>query len=118
MKQLDKDINRCFRNHILFEDRYGDYQIKLFHLLKAYSLYNTKIEYTQGMSSIAATLLIYLEEEKAFWAFVHLMDDKKYSFGHIFIPGFPGLHEAFYVLDKLTQVYFPKIAKHFVTKFH
>lgn len=83
-------------------------------MLKAYSLYNTKLEYTQGMGSIGAILLMNLEEEKAFWAFVHLMSDKKYEFEELFSPEFPGLHESVYLIDKLTSTYFPKLSKHFV----
>jgi len=38
-------------------------QQALFHVLAAYSMYNTEIGYCQGMSQIAALLLMYLNEE-------------------------------------------------------
>jgi len=38
-------------------------QQALFHVLGAYSMYNTEIGYCQGMSQIAAVLLMYLNEE-------------------------------------------------------
>jgi len=38
-------------------------QQALFHVLAAYSLYNTEIGYCQGMSQIAALLLMYFNEE-------------------------------------------------------
>ena len=38
-------------------------QQALFHVLGAYSMYNTEVGYCQGMSQIAALLLMYLNEE-------------------------------------------------------
>ena len=38
-------------------------QQHLFHVLAAYSMYNTEVGYCQGMSQIAAILLMYLDEE-------------------------------------------------------
>ncbi|XP_068964029.1 USP6 N-terminal-like protein isoform X3 [Petaurus breviceps papuanus] len=40
IRQIDLDINRTFRNHIMFRDRYGVKQQALFHVLSAYSVYN------------------------------------------------------------------------------
>lgn len=41
----------------------SDRQQALFHVLAAYSMYNTEVGYCQGMSEIAALLLMYLNEE-------------------------------------------------------
>lgn len=38
-------------------------QQALFHVLAAYSMYNTEVGYCQGMSEIAALLLMYMNEE-------------------------------------------------------
>uniref|UniRef100_A0A6J0T1B2 Uncharacterized protein isoform X1 n=2 Tax=Pogona vitticeps TaxID=103695 RepID=A0A6J0T1B2_9SAUR len=112
IKQIDLDINRTFRNHIMFRDRYGVKQQALFHVLSAYSVYNTEVSYCQGMSQIAAILLMYLNEEDAFWALAQLLTNQKHAMHGFFIPGFPKLqrfqahHEA--ILNKL----FPKLKKH------
>ena len=45
----------------------------------AYSVYNTELGYCQGMSQIAALLLMYLNEEDAFWALSVLMAGNKYN---------------------------------------
>ena len=46
----------------------------------AYSMYNTEVGYCQGMSQIAAILLMYLnEEEDVFWALSQLMSHPKYA---------------------------------------
>ena len=52
----------------------------LFHVLAAYSVYNCEIGYCQGMSQIAALLLMYLnDEEDAFWGLSQLMVMNKYA---------------------------------------
>ncbi|XP_061465970.1 uncharacterized protein LOC133376948 isoform X2 [Rhineura floridana] len=112
IKQIDLDVNRTFRNHIMFRDRYGVKQQALFHVLSAYSVYNTEVSYCQGMSQIAAILLMYLNEEDAFWALAQLLNNQRHAMHGFFIPGFPKLqrfqahHEA--ILNKV----FPKLKKH------
>ncbi|CAD7673965.1 unnamed protein product [Nyctereutes procyonoides] len=73
--QIDLDVNRTFRSHTMFWDRYGVRQRALFHVLATYSVYNTMSEvgYCQGMSEIVAILLMFLPEEDAFWALAQLM---------------------------------------------
>jgi len=79
IRQIDLDINRTFRNHIMFRERYGVKQKSLFNILTAYSVYNTEIGYCQGMSQVAAFLLVYLDEEEAFWALSQLMTHPRYG---------------------------------------
>lgn len=79
IRQIDLDVNRTYRDHIMFRERYGLKQQALFNILGAYSVYNREIGYCQGMSQIAALLLMYLNEEDAFWALSVLVCDKKYS---------------------------------------
>ena len=42
-------------------------------------MYNTEVGYCQGMSQIAALLLMYLNEEDAFWALSALLSDKEHG---------------------------------------
>ena len=42
-------------------------------------MYNTELGYCQGMSQIAALLLMYLNEEDAFWALSVLMAGNMYN---------------------------------------
>ncbi|KAG8001085.1 USP6 N-terminal-like protein [Nibea albiflora] len=79
IKQIDLDINRTFRDHIMFMDRFGVKQQSLFHVLSAYSVYNTEVSYCQGMSQIAALLLMYMNEEDAFWALSQLLTNQKHG---------------------------------------
>lgn len=63
VRQIDLDVNRTYRNHLMFKERYNTKQQMLFKILVAYSVYNTEIGYCQGMSQIAALLLMYMDEE-------------------------------------------------------
>ncbi|XP_064397410.1 USP6 N-terminal-like protein [Halichondria panicea] len=91
LRQIDLDVLRTFRNHIMYRERYGIKQQALFHVLVGYSMYNPSLGYCQGMSSIAAVLLMYLNEEDAFWALVALIGNKKYAMHGLLIPGLPKL---------------------------
>ncbi|XP_047237290.1 USP6 N-terminal-like protein [Girardinichthys multiradiatus] len=112
IKQIDLDVNRTFRNHIMFMDRFGVKQQALFHVLAAYSVYNTEVSYCQGMSQIAAILLMYLNEEDAFWALSQLLTDTKHSMHGLFIPGFPKLHRFQAHHELILSKMLPKLKKH------
>ncbi|XP_059831866.1 USP6 N-terminal-like protein [Hypanus sabinus] len=112
IKQIDLDVNRTFRNHIMFRDRYGVKQQALFHVLIAYSVYNTEVSYCQGMSQLAAILLMYLNEEDAFWALSQLLTDQKHAMHGFFIPGFPKLQRFQGHHDQILSKLMPKLKKH------
>nr|XP_006819667.1 PREDICTED: USP6 N-terminal-like protein-like [Saccoglossus kowalevskii] len=113
IRQIDLDVNRTYRDHIMFRDRYGVKQQALFHVLAAYSMYNTEVGYCQGMSQIAALLLMYLNEEDAFWALSQLLTDTKHAMHGFFIPGFPKLLRFQDHHDKILKKFIPKVKKHF-----
>ncbi|KAI7152936.1 RabGAP/TBC [Hortaea werneckii] len=58
--------------HIMFRRRYRGGQRLLFRVLHAISVYCPEPGYVQGMASLAATLLCYYEEERAFVMMVRL----------------------------------------------
>ncbi|CAG0914505.1 unnamed protein product [Notodromas monacha] len=112
IRQIDLDVNRTYRDHVSFRDRYGIQQKNLFHVLGAYSMYNQEIGYCQGMSQIAALLLMYMEEEEAFWALSALMADQKYAMHGFFIPGFPKLLRFKDYYSKILERFLPKLKRH------
>jgi len=108
LKQIDLDIRRTHRNHVLFHKRYSQKQCSLFHGLRAYSIYQKDIGYTQGMSIIYAVVLMYInDDETVFWLFDTLM--QKHGLKEIFRPGFDKLQENFFILKQLTNTYLPKL---------
>lgn len=97
----------------MFRERYNSRQNALFHVLAAYSVYNTEVGYCQGMSQIAALLLMYLtDEEDAFWALHKLMIDEKYAMHGFFIHGFPKLLRFQAHHDKVMRAHLRPLKKH------
>jgi hypothetical protein len=113
IRQIDLDVNRTYRDHIMFRDRFSVKQQALFNVLAAYSVYNTDVGYCQGMSGIAALLLMYMNEEDAFWALSELLTDRKHAMHGLFIPGFPKLLRLQAHHDKIFKKLIPKMFKHF-----
>ncbi|XP_037087277.1 USP6 N-terminal-like protein [Pollicipes pollicipes] len=112
VRQIDLDVNRTYRDHIMFRERYGIQQQALFHVLAAYSVYNTELGYCQGMSQIAALLLMYMNEEDAFWALSVLMAGNLYNMHGLFIQGFPKLLRLQLHHEQILKKYLPKLKKH------
>ncbi|KAG0173883.1 hypothetical protein DFQ30_006714 [Apophysomyces sp. BC1015] len=109
-RQIDLDIPRTMHDHIMFRERYGSGQRALFNVLRAFANYDKDVGYCQGMTNIAAMLLMYCEEEKAFLVLVHMfLRDKLHN---LFIPGFPALMESFFIQDTLVERYLPKLFRH------
>ena len=106
-RQIDLDIERTLRDHILFKARFSSAQVSLFKILVAYSNYDSEVGYCQGMSTIAAFLLLYFEEEMAFNVLVRMMERE--DLRTFFLAGFPLLFETFYVQEQLMKKYLPTL---------
>ena len=57
---IKKDIDRTFPNHLHFEDPEAQGKQPLFNILKAYSLIDKEVGYCQGLSFLAAALLLHV----------------------------------------------------------
>lgn len=113
VRQIDSDVNRQFREHQFYRERYSEKQCSLFNILCAYSMYNSEVGYCQGMSGLAGILLMYMDEEDAFWALVVLLSDKKYAMHGLYIEGFPKLTRFLEHHDKILMKFMPKLKHHF-----
>ena len=96
--QIDVDVPRTINMHIMFRRRYRGGQRLLFRVLHAISLYCPESGYVQGMASLAATLLCYYDEEKAFVMMVRLWQLR--GLEHLFQSGFTGLLAALSEFEK------------------
>ncbi|EJS42114.1 msb3p [Saccharomyces arboricola H-6] len=71
---IERDLNRTFPDNTHFQSvsfNKGPPIIKsLRRVLVAFSLYNPKIGYCQSMNFLAGLLLLFLDEERAFWMLV------------------------------------------------
>ncbi|KAK4101486.1 RabGAP/TBC [Parathielavia hyrcaniae] len=90
--QIDLDVPRTVNGHIMFRRRYRGGQRLLFRVLHAISLHFPGTGYVQGMASLAATLLCYFDEERAFVMMVRLWRYR--GLERLYQPGFAGLMAA------------------------
>jgi len=112
IRQIDVDVLRTYRDHIMFRERYSVKQQQLFNVLVAYSMYNTEVGYCQGMSEIAALLLMFMSEEEAFWGLHSLLYCERHRMHGFFIPGFPKLLRFQAHHDKILSKFMPRLKKH------
>jgi len=132
LRQIRADIRRVFPKHILFkqtaeqsgghgnedkEELYTPGQLMLSNVLKAFAVRNPLIGYCQAMGALAATFLMYMPEELAFWmmdCFLMTRDESRFHrFGMVYADGLPLLQQLFYVFDRLIRRMLPKIHTHF-----
>ena len=65
------------------------------------------MSYCQGMSQVAALLLMFLpSDEDAFWGLHRLMVEDKFNMHAFFIPSFPKLQRFQDIHDKVTSMLF------------
>ncbi|KAN0022805.1 hypothetical protein ACTFIU_005545 [Dictyostelium citrinum] len=107
--KISKDISRTFPNNPHFNNEQG--QNSLFRILKAYSIMDPEIGYTQGMSFIAAVLLSEMDETESFWTFTSIM--KNYKLSTLFCHDLSLLRQYLYVIDRLIETLLPKLFSHF-----
>lgn len=113
IRQIDSDVNRQFREHQFYRERFSEKQCALFRVLSAYGMYNSEVGYCQGMSALAGVLLMYMDEEDAFWALAILFSDKKYAMHGLYIEGFPKLTRFLAHHDRILAKFMPKLLAHF-----
>ncbi|GMH35817.1 hypothetical protein BSKO_03685 [Bryopsis sp. KO-2023] len=109
---IRRDLHRTFPNHVYFQNEGGPGQQALFNVLKAYAVYDPEVCYVQGMGSIVAVLLLFMQEEDSFWTFVALMKppvtvhNRRISSGGsrpLFVQGLPLCRKLTLQFDYLLQ---------------
>ncbi|CCE82287.1 Piso0_002005 [Millerozyma farinosa CBS 7064] len=85
---------------------------ELFNVIKAYSLFDPDVGYTQGMIFITVPLIMNMNESECFSLLVTLM--KEYNLRDLFCPEMKGLHLILYEFDRLVEVNLPNLYNHLV----
>ena len=70
--QIRTDVARTLTGHPFFEKNQGSGQTALYHVLRAYCVFDQELEYCQGTSFIVGHLLLRMSEEEAFWMLVQV----------------------------------------------
>lgn len=106
---IERDIARCYPDHTQFMDKQGQGQKDLSCVLKAYSQYNSHLEYCQGMGRLAGLMLMQMSLEDTFWLLVATID--RYMNGY-FTPTLSQLRIDAYIIGQLLKDHQPKLAQH------
>eukprot|EP00494_Astrolonche_serrata_P028733 UN29000 len=64
------------------------------------------------MNSVAALMLMYMQEEDAFWTLHSLNTDLKYSMKGVWHETMPEINLRFYQFEHLVRHFLPKVAAH------
>jgi hypothetical protein len=107
-KDIDKDLDRTFPNHVIFREELG--RLALRRVLRAYANYDPEIGYCQGMGFLSGLLLLYLSEEDVFWALGSLMNH--YHMKDMFTVGMRGVRRCSFVSNELVKSHLPTLARH------
>ncbi|XP_046669635.1 rab GTPase-activating protein 1-like isoform X3 [Homalodisca vitripennis] len=111
---IKRDINRTYPAHEFFKKAGGVGQDSLLRISKAYAVYDTEVSYCQGLSFLAASLLLHMPEEQAFCVLLKLMYD--YGLRDLYKDGFECLYLRLYQLNRLMEEQVPTLLQHFSDK--
>ncbi|KAK3851910.1 hypothetical protein Pcinc_041471 [Petrolisthes cinctipes] len=103
------DVSRTFPHLCIFQ-KGGPYHDPLHNVLGAYACYRPDVGYVQGMSFLAATLLLNMTEVNAFTAFTNLINRPAHmAFFRVDQP----MMEAYYqTFEELLGANLPQLADH------
>ncbi|XP_068207350.1 TBC1 domain family member 14-like [Palaemon carinicauda] len=103
------DVSRTFPHLCIFQ-KGGPYHDPLHHILGAYACYRPDVGYVQGMSFLAATLLLNIDESDAFIAFSNLLNRPAHmAFFRVDQPMMCAYYETY---EELLAVNLPSLAEH------
>lgn len=109
--QIDKDLNRTFPQIGFFSQ--PSFIESLRNVLYCYSHVDPEVEYTQGIGFLAGMLLVYMDEENAYYCLVSLMMGKKINHRAYFLDFFPRLQRVNAMLFLLIKKKCPEIIELF-----
>jgi len=107
-EKIELDVGRTIQDQPRLQTKEG--QKALFNILKAYSIFNPTVGYTQGLSFIASLLLLLVDEVHSFWMMVSIL--KKYWF-HLSTSLYIASTESMHQFSVLFKKYLPQLFEHF-----
>eukprot|EP00494_Astrolonche_serrata_P030343 UN30610 len=108
LKTLEKDLHRTSPIHTVYKDTEATNMLR--RILVAYAHRNKTIGYCQSMNFVGALLLLFMDEEEAFWLLCQILE--KYTFIHGYYyhqSDLAGVYLDECVFSDLVQEYLPKI---------
>jgi hypothetical protein len=109
-KQQIKDCVRTFTEFKAFTEPWNSGNNRLFNVLKAYSLFDPELGYTQGLNFVAAMILLVVEDESiAFLIFIKLLEKNEWR--RFYTNETPKLFEMTKLIKKYLEKHAPKVLK-------
>ncbi|KAJ2778146.1 hypothetical protein H4R18_004784 [Coemansia javaensis] len=107
---IERDVARCYPDHVMFADAGAAGQRQLRRILRAYAQHNPDIGYCQGMGRLAGLFLIAgLGEEQAFWVLAATI---RGAIPRYYEPDLAGLREHTAIFEVLLHERSPRLAEH------
>ena len=100
-EQIDRDLHRQFPEHEMFRVYSEIGTSELRRVLRAYASYAPEIGYCQGQGPVAATLLMHMTAEEAFWTMKQMIDF--YGLGGYYKEGLVALKVDFEVFQSILK---------------
>jgi hypothetical protein len=107
--EIEKDLKRTFPRHKTLS--IDDAQDKLRSVLAAYARRNPRVGYVQSMNYIGALLLLFMEEDEAFWTLTAMVEDLLPE--SFYADNMSALLTELDLFDELVRSKMPRIWNHF-----
>jgi hypothetical protein len=114
-EQIKKDVTRTFPDDPTFKPGKTNYK-KLFNVLNAYSNYNTRIGYAQGLNFIVANAIFILNEEEKIFMFIDSLMNK-FNFHNLIGIDNNNARTMLEEVGELLKIYTPNLIE-FLAEFH
>ncbi|XP_032835948.2 TBC1 domain family member 10A-like [Petromyzon marinus] len=104
VEAIERDVHRQFPSHEMFTTMGGHGQRDLARVLQAFSVLCPEVGYCQAQAPIAATLLMRMPAEEAFWCLVQICEH--------YLPGYysPGLEAVQQDCELLSLLLMPRLS--------
>lgn len=108
--EIERDLHRTFASNKKFQAEEGRSALR--NVLRAFAVHNPRVRYCQGLNFVAAIFLMFMDEERAFWALASAVD--RLGVERYYTEGMVLLRADHKVLYHLIRIKLPKIYKLFV----
>jgi len=111
-KNIEADVHRSFPNATIKDAVDTPEKLaSLYNVLHAYSVMDKLVSYCQGMNYMVAVLLMFMEEEDAFWVLVNIM--YHYGLSGLYRDDTPVLADYMEFFHICAKERYPRIINHF-----